>query len=589
MRVIVAHPEQQHSYRLAAALKEAGCLEKYITTVYKKDYNLTSIVAHILPKKYAARAMTRHCSDLENCEVVQFCEGLGLLKLFSGYFPPLKKHYQKLRCLTADRFAHKVADYAIKHQVDAVVTYDNCSPVLFRELSEKAPHILRIMDMSAANLFYMKEIYERDFKLAPKFAGRLRKERFYIWNDSYMERIREEQKYTQYYLTPSEFVQRSLAFSGVKEEQMLLCPYGVDITQFSMKEYQKEQKLPLKFIYVGGVKELKGISFLLDAFKNIPKEKAMLTVVGAYDPEDIKDYIGKVNFTGLVMHEEVVSLLKESDVFVFPSLGDSFALSAIEAAACGLPLIVSENTGMKDQLRDGIEGFIIDCQNMEQIKNKVLWFIEHPEEIRTMGQEARKMALRNTWDKYDDRIKEICKNSLGGGTRSLRFIYVGGIKELKGVYYLLEAFKSISPDIGTLTIVGDFDDSEDIKEYAPHVTFTGRIPHSEMQNVLKAADVFIFPSLGEGMSLSVLEAAACGLPLIISDHSGFKEKIGEEGVIFDIQSVEAIQNKVKYLYGQQEVIPAMGIKARKMAERYTWENYQVRVKEIVSHLTDERE
>ena len=404
MRVIVAHPEQQHSYRLAGALKEAGCLEKYITTVYKKDYNLTSIVAHILPKKYAARAMTRHCSELENSEVVQFCEGLGLLKLFSSYF--LKKHYQKLRCYTADRFAHKVADYAIKHQVDAVVTYDNCSPVLFRELSEKAPHILRIMDMSAANLFYMKEIYERDFKLAPKFAGRLRKERSYIWDDAYMERIRQEQKYTQYYLTPSEFVQRSLAHSGVQEEQMLMCPYGVDTTQFSMKEYHEGQNLPLKIVYIGG------------------------------------------------------------------------------------------------------------------------------------------------------------------------------IKELKGVYYLLEAFKGISPDIGTLTIVGDYDDSEDIKEYAPYVTFTGRIPHSEMQNVLKAADAFIFPSLGEGMSLSILEAAACGLPLIISDNCGFKEKVGEEGIIFDIQSIKAIQDKVKYLYGHQELIPAMGIKARKMAERYTWENYRVKVKEI---------
>lgn len=584
MRVIVSHPEQQHSYRLAAALKEAGYLDKYITTVYKKGHNLTSFVAHILPKKYAARAMSRHSDELEDHEVVQFCEGLGLLKLFSGYFPPLKKYYQKLRCYTADRFAHKVAKYAIKHKVDAVVTYDNCSPVLFRELSDKAPQILRIMDMSAANLFYMKEIYEKDFVLAPNFAGRLKKERSYIWDDAYMDRIREEQKYTQYYLTPSEFVQRSLAYSGVKDEQMLMCPYGVDTTQFSMKDYNEGQHLPIKFIYVGGVKKLKGISFLLNAFESIPKEQAILTVVGAYDPADVKDYVDKVNFTGLVLHDEVIDLLKDSDVFVFPSLGDSFALSAIEAAACGLPLIVSENTGMKDQMRDGEEGFVIECQNSEQIKNKVLWFVEHPDEVQRMGRKAREMAQRTTWDEYDKRIKEICSVRHGGGTRSLRFVYVGGIKELKGVYYLLEAFKNISPNIGTLTIVGDYDDSEDIHDYLPYVTFTGRVPHTEIQNVLKAADVFIFPSLGEGMSLSVLEAAACGLPLIISDNSGFKEKIGEEGVIFDIQSVEAIQNKVNYLYDHQDMIPMMGMKARETAERYTWCEYKNKIRVLFKSI-----
>lgn len=414
MRVIVSHPEQQHSYRLAAALKEAGCLDKYITTVYKKGYNLTSLVAHLLPKKYAARAMSRHSDELEDREVIQFCEGLGLLKLFSSYFPPLKKHYQKFRCYTADRFAHKIAKYAIKHKVDAVVTYDNCSPVLFRELSEKAPQILRIMDMSAANLFYMKEIYEKDFKLAPKFAGRLKRERSYIWDDSYMERIREELKNTQYYLTPSKFVQRSLAYSGVKEEQMLMCPYGVDTTQFSMKEYKEykeETCLPLRFIYVGGIKELKGVYYLLEAFKGISSDIATLTIVGDYDDsEDIQEYIPYVKITGRIPHSEIQNVLKEADVFIFPSLGDSFALSAMEAASCGLPLIVSTNTGMCDLMTEREQGLIIDYQSSEQIVDKVRWFIDHRDKIPEMGLAARHMAEQDTWNKYDKNIKRIFEN-----------------------------------------------------------------------------------------------------------------------------------------------------------------------------------
>ncbi len=414
LKVVVAHPEQQHSFRLATALKKSDCLDKYFTTVYYKKGNFTSFAACILPNRFSTRAKTRRCEALNDAEVKQFCEIEGLLKLLGQYFPPLKKHYFAIRNHVADRFAQKVAKYAIKNNVDVVITYDNCSPVLFRELKEKAPKIIRVLDMSAANLFYMKEIYERDFELAPKFAERLRKERLYIWDEEYMERIKEEIENAQYFLTPSEFVEKSLKYSGIKDDQFLMCPYGVDVNQFSMKQYMELCHKPLEFIYVGGVKELKGISYLLKAFSEISPDDARLTVVGEYNEgdADVKEFENRVTFTGVIMHDDVEKYLKKSDVFVFPSLGDSFSLSALEAASCGLPLIVSDNTGMKDLMTDGDEGFIIDYQSSEDIKDAVMWFVNHPDDIILMGKKARKMAEKATWSKYYERVSEICIGSM---------------------------------------------------------------------------------------------------------------------------------------------------------------------------------
>ena len=411
MKVIVAHPAQQHSFRLASALKKAGILDKYFTTVYLKKRNATSFVTKLLNKRHQDRAQGRRCEALDDKEVVQYCEWEGLLKLLALHNRFFKKWYTKLKYHIADRFAKKVAKYAIKHKIDVVVTYDDCSPVLFEILKKKAPHIQCVLDVSAANRLYMKNIYEKDTKLAPAFAKRLMHECHQVWDEKMLDRVEREIRSTDWFLAPSEFVKESLTYSGVKEEQIKICPYGVDAELFAVKSDYTVNK-PLRFVYVGGVKELKGIYYLLEAFKNIPKDKAVLTVVGNFnkDDEDIQPYVDYVSFTGLILHSKVPEILRQSDVFVFPSLGEGFALSALEAASCGLPLIVSENAGTKDSMNNH-EGFVIPVQSVEAIKERVLWFVENTHSIETMGKAARKMAESFSWDRYSAKVAEIFLNN----------------------------------------------------------------------------------------------------------------------------------------------------------------------------------
>lgn len=411
MKVLVVHPAQQHSYRLATALKRKGYLYKYVTTVYYKSGSLTKLVSCFLRGDYKEKACGRRCAELDDEDVVQLCEAGGLIKLMSLNIPVCRRFYRSVKYHNADRFAKKVVNYAIQNKVDAVVGYDDFSSVLFEMLAKEAPDILRIMDVSAANILYMRQIYDMDIKLKPAFAARLRSERQIVWNPDNINRTMKELKYTQLFLAPSTFVARSLEYSGIVKKQIWVCPYGVDTDLFGQKTYQNLHSVqrPIRFVYVGGVKELKGISYLLEAIQQIPEDQAELTIVGKVDhnAEDILPYLERVKFTGSVLHSKIPEILERSDVFVFPSLGEGLSLSVLEAASCGLPLIVSENSGIDDAVSEGKEGFVIPIQSSDAILGKMQWFIEHPDQIEPMGKAARKMALHYTWEGYYKRMGRI--------------------------------------------------------------------------------------------------------------------------------------------------------------------------------------
>jgi len=413
-KVLVVHPEQQHSYELATALNRAGLLCGYITTVYYRKYSFTYLISLLLNGTLKKRARSRQCSSISSDKVFQYCELLGLFKLMCSYVPFLRRFYVGTKRFVADVFAHKVACYAIKNRVDAVIDYDYTSPLLFEILKVKAPHIKRIKDMSAANRLYMRMIYDLDMCLSLSFANRLKSERPEVWDKIIIDRAKREIVSTQDFLVPSQFVEQSLKFSGIEKENMHLCPYGVNLEQFLPKQkYDISSSRPVKFIYVGGVKELKGIYYLLEAFSQFSVEDAQLTIVGAVNmnDEDIAPYVIKdnIHFTGLVLHDEIPKLLNKADVFVFPSLGDSFALSVLEAMACGLPVIVSENTGSQDLIVNGKEGFVIPIQSVEAIVEKVKWFVEYRDKIEQMGKAARELAIKYTWERYYGNVADIVK------------------------------------------------------------------------------------------------------------------------------------------------------------------------------------
>jgi hypothetical protein len=89
-------------------------------------------------------------------------------------------------------------------------------------------------------------------------------------------------------------------------------------------------------------------------------------------------------------------------VFVLPSLQDGFGMVVYEAAACGLPVIVSENVGAA--IRNGQDGFIVPIRDPAALAEKLIYLYQHPAERQRMGQTARAYVSRFTWEHYQDEL-----------------------------------------------------------------------------------------------------------------------------------------------------------------------------------------
>lgn len=408
MKVVVAHPEQQHSLKTAEALHSRGFLKGYLTTVYLAKGSLTKGLSRFLPNRYRAKAAGRKSDYIPDELVTQYCELQALAKLFCQNISPFRSFYNEIRYRNADNFAVKAARHAIRVEADIVIGFDNTSPLLYEILEREAPRIIRVQDMTALNTLYMKPIYERDFALKPDFSEMLRSEQFRVWDEGQLERKRRELSSVQYFLCASDVVRESLMFSGVEADRCILLPYGIDADAFPYVGHHMADG-PVRFVYVGGTKELKGISYLLDAFMTIDSSLAQLTVVGTDTlPTNLRSrYSDRVDFVGSIPHLRLPEFLGKMDVMVFPSLGDGFGFAALEGMSCGLPLICTDKSGVSDLIENGVNGYVIPVQNERAIVDRALAFVNDRELITSMGAEARKTAEAYTWERYGDSLCSI--------------------------------------------------------------------------------------------------------------------------------------------------------------------------------------
>jgi glycosyltransferase involved in cell wall biosynthesis len=417
LKVIVAHPAQQHSYRLATALKNEDMLFKYITTIYdKKNSIFMRILKFFLNKSNLMRANSRKCIQLKDSDVLQFCDIRGLIELLLLRVDKSKQIYRWWSRHTTDLFGKKVARYAIKNKVDAVIMYDTKALKCFEILRKKAPRIRRIIDMSAPNFKYMDLIFRGDLELNNHYSLELEKE---MKTKEYMLKLNwsiKELELTDFFLVASSFSKISLLHSQVQEEKIFICPYGVDYNLYN-SDVNRDYKSKLRCIFIGGVTQKKGAFYLLEAVKKLDQEKFSVHFIGEYDKSSnyYEEFQDICNFEGYVTKDRVAELCGQSDILVFPSLADGFGLSVLEALASGIPVICSENAGASDLIQDEYNGFVIKAANAEEIYDKLLWFNNNREKISIMSENARKTAKQYSWDRYNRQVEKaintICDNA----------------------------------------------------------------------------------------------------------------------------------------------------------------------------------
>lgn len=193
-------------------------------------------------------------------------------------------------------------------------------------------------------------------------------------------------------------------------ERITVIPNGVDTAAFSPTDEAAAAPPAgrLRALFVGSEWERKGLRIAIEALRDNPD--VSLTVVGEGDREAFGRLAAeagageRVEFAGST--SDVAAWFRRVDVFVLPTAYETFSLVTYEAAACGLPLLVTRVNGVEDLLRDGENGWFVE-RDPADVGRRLRALAEDPALRRSMGATARRDSLEHSWDRVVERYREL--------------------------------------------------------------------------------------------------------------------------------------------------------------------------------------
>lgn len=188
--------------------------------------------------------------------------------------------------------------------------------------------------------------------------------------------------------------------NGYERDNVFVIEQEIDLKKIQAKDKYNSDNI-LKISCVAHFQILKGLHYLIKAVKELNNSNIELNIIGDLDENSkiaVDEFCGniksssKINYIGKVSSPD--KFLRESDIFVFPSLSEGFGRAIAEAMATGIPVIITKNCGV--DIRNGIEGFVVESANVGQLKEKINFFLENRNKLKEMGENAK------------ERITEIC-------------------------------------------------------------------------------------------------------------------------------------------------------------------------------------
>jgi glycosyltransferase involved in cell wall biosynthesis len=141
-------------------------------------------------------------------------------------------------------------------------------------------------------------------------------------------------------------------------------------------------------LFVGRLSFEKGLEFLTEAVEKLGDRSIRIVGKGPLE-ESIKRTFGD-RYLGPRTPAQVLGLMREARFVVAPSTCyETFGLVAIEAFACGTPVIASRHGGLGELVNDGVTGLLVNPGDANDLADKIAWAQAHPDQMRRMGQAAR--------------------------------------------------------------------------------------------------------------------------------------------------------------------------------------------------------
>jgi L-malate glycosyltransferase len=187
-----------------------------------------------------------------------------------------------------------------------------------------------------------------------------------------------------------------------------IVPFGVDVQLFRPRIGKQTDSRQVKLIVAKHLRWNYGIDYLISALDQIVQQypRVSLNILGeGIERENLVQQVdrlglsGHVTFTGRIQHPEIVNYLQQADIAVMPSLAESFGVFALEAQACGLPVVASNVGGVPEAIMQGETGLLVPPADAGALAEAILSLVYDRRLRERMGQKGAEFVRREfSWD-----------------------------------------------------------------------------------------------------------------------------------------------------------------------------------------------
>jgi alpha-maltose-1-phosphate synthase len=393
--ILLSHPTGNQNLRNALqSLNENGMLQEFWTTVaWDAESPWNRILPAGLRAQMARRAYGDTPKDKVRCVPWREMVRLGAKNLRLDHL--LCSGERPFSVIGMYRqFDSRVSAHLRKAKIDAVYAYEGGALKTFREARRLG--IAAIYELPSGYWYWERDLLLTEAERNPEFAGLHPKltdsPRHMQWKD-------EELCLADTVFVASHHVRRTLA-GVVPDEKIRVVNYGAPPVQ-PAREVHRGTNATLKVLFVGALIQRKGIGYLLSAIDKLGSQ-VELTLIGTRFAANarVDAACRRWRWFETIPYDQVLEVMKRSDVLVLPSLSEAFGLVVTEALSCGVPVLITSNVGAADLVTDGREGFIVPICSSDAIAERLDTLHRDRDLLGAMSQAARATAAANSWTVY---------------------------------------------------------------------------------------------------------------------------------------------------------------------------------------------
>ncbi len=219
-----------------------------------------------------------------------------------------------------------------------------------------------------------------------------------------------------YIIASSAFAKETYVQFGVSADKVYVAEIDVDTERFR-PDILESRNQEFTVLYAAYTTPLKGLGYLLDAWEAFPRRDARLVIMGGYGemPISLRErYDARIHSDSRIVTVPAVAdpekWYKKATCLVFPSLTEGFGRVTLEAMACGIPVITTENA--RGIVEDGKTGFVVPIRDAHAISEKFSYLYHNREVVKEMGIEARRAVEQKVpfgeavYDIYQDILRK---------------------------------------------------------------------------------------------------------------------------------------------------------------------------------------